>query len=390
MKALANPYAPGAGYPPPELAGRDGILDNAGLAIKMSQTGKPARSVMLVGLRGVGKTVLLNEIQAMADNDGAFTDFIEVSKNAPLSVTIVATLRSALLKLDRMKGVSENVKKGLRVLKSFVGAVKVKYGDVEFSVDVEEEVGVADSGTLSRDLAELFLAAGEAAKARKSSIVILIDEIQNLAEDEFEALIMAIHRVDQKRLPLLIFGAGLPTLVKLSGDAKSYAERLFDYPDIGSLKEPDARRALITPAEDADVSFNEDAIALILKQTKGYPYFLQEWGYQCWKTASKSPITKKDVVNASKAAIERLDDNFFKSRYARLADPQKEYLHAMAELGPGPHKSGDIAKQMGKTSQKVAFIRDALIQNGMVYSPKYGHAAFTVPLFDEFMKRVMP
>lgn len=388
MNPRANPYAPGAGTPPPELAGRDTILADARLAIQRNAAGKSARSFMFVGLRGVGKTVLLNEVQAMADEEGAITDFIEISANEPLSVTIIATLRAALLKLDRIKGVSEQVKKGLRVLKSFVGAVKVKYGDVEFSVDVDDEPGMADSGTLSRDLAELFVAAGEAAKARKSSIVILIDEIQNLPSEEFEALIMAVHRTDQKRLPIMVVGAGLPLLVKLSGDAKSYAERLFEYPDIGPLNDTEAKRALVEPAAESKVVFEDDAVAAVIEKTKGYPYFLQEWGYQAWNTAKASPITKADIRKASKQAIERLDQNFFRSRYERLSDPQKAYLRAMAELGPGPHRTGDIAKLMEKSSSQLGPTRDALITNGMIYSPKYGYAAFTVPLFDEFMKRV--
>lgn len=379
---------PGAGTPPPELAGRDTILEDARLAIQRNKSGKSARSFMFVGLRGVGKTVLLNEVQEMADKEGAITDFIEISANEPLSKTIIATLRAALLKLDHIKGVSEQVKRGLRVLKSFVGAVKVKYEDIEFSVDVEGEPGVADSGTLTRDLAEVFVAAGEAAKARKSSIVILIDEIQNLPEEEFEALIMAVHRTDQKRLPLLIVGAGLPLLVKLSGDAKSYAERLFEYPDVGPLDAPEAKRALVAPADEAEVVFEDAAIDAVIAQTKGYPYFLQEWGYQAWNTAKASPITAADIKKSSKEAIRRLGQNFFRLRYERLSGPQKAYLSAMANLGPGPHRTGDIAKAIDKTSQQMGPTRDALITNGMIYSPKYGYAAFTVPLFDEFMKRV--
>ncbi|HPE29935.1 MAG TPA: AAA family ATPase [Parvularculaceae bacterium] len=389
-KSPPNPYAPGAGYPPPELAGRDEILADARLAIENSKAGRPARSFIFVGLRGVGKTVLLNEVQNIADDEGALTDFIEVSANEPLSKVVVATLRSALLKLDRIKGASEQVKKALRVLKSFVGAVKVKYEDIEFSLDVDAEPGVADSGTLARDLAELFLAVGQAAKARKKSIVILIDEIQILPSDEFEALIMAIHRVDQKRLPLLVVGAGLPLLVKLAGDAKSYAERLFDYPDIGPLDDDAAKRALVKPAKDEGVSYEDTAIKLVIERTKGYPYFLQEWGYQCWKARKSSVIKHADAMRAGRAAVTRLDKNFFKSRYERLSDPQKDYLRAMAELGAGPHRTGAIAEQIGKTSQQLAPHREALIQNGMIYSPRYGYAAFTVPLFDEFIKRAMP
>jgi len=252
---------------------------------------------MFVGLRGVGKTVLLNEVQAMAEEEGALTDFIEVANNEPLSMTVIATLRSILLKLDRIKGVHEHVKRSLRVLKSFVGAVKMTVEGVEFAIDIDGEPGVADSGTLSRDLAEVFVAAGEAARARGSSIVILIDEIQNLPPEKFEALIMAVHRTDQKRLPLLVVGAGLPLLVRLSGNAKTYAERLFEYSDIGALDPIEARRALVKPAAQANVEFDDEAITAVIHETQGYPYFLQEWGYQAWNTAAVSPIAGRNFTD---------------------------------------------------------------------------------------------
>jgi type II secretory pathway predicted ATPase ExeA len=389
MKSNVNPYAPGAGTPPPELAGRDAILADARRAIQRNKSGKSVRSFLFIGLRGVGKTVLLNEIQEIAEKEKAITDFIEISANESLSKTIINTLRSALLKLDRIKGVNEQVKRSLRVLKSFVTAVKVKYGDIEFSIDVEGEAGVADSGTLKRDLAEVFIAAGEAAKARGSSIIILIDEIQILSPEEFEALIMAVHRTNQKNLPIMIIGAGLPHLIKLAGEIKSYAERLFEYPSIGPLDPKEAKRALVQPAMAAKpkVIFKDDAVDAIIEKTKGYPYFLQEWGYQVWNIAPKSPITIVDMRKASKEVIKRLDENFFKSRYERLTHNQKDYLRAMAKLGQGPHKSNDIAAVMGKSSQQLAVTRNALIESGMIYSPKYGLAAFTVPLFDQFMKR---
>lgn len=390
MDPQTNPYAPGAGTPPPELAGRDAILDEARTAIQRNRLGRSARSFIFVGLRGVGKTVLLNEVQAIADEDGALTDFLEVSANEPLSVSIIGTLRTSLLKLDRAKGVSEKVKKGLRVLKSYVGAIKIKYDNVEFSVDVDAETGTADSGKLSRDLADLFIAAGEAAKARDTAIVILIDEVQNLTGEDFEALIMAIHRTDQKQLPLMVVGAGLPLLIKLTGDAKSYSERLFDFPEIGPLDKLEARRALVAPAKEAGVTYDDEAVQHIIGRTQGYPYFLQEWGYQAWNTSDGTRITAYDVGEAEQRAVERLDRNFFRSRYERLSDPQKIYLRAMAQLGPGPHKTGDIADVIGKTSSQLGPTRDALITNGMIYSPKYGYAAFTVPLFDEFMRRAEP
>ena len=343
---------------------------------------------MFVGLRGVGKTVLLNEVQSMAEEEGALTDFIEVASNEPLSITVIATLRSILLKLDRIKGVNGQVKRSLRVLKSFVSAVKVSVQGVEFAVDIDGEPGVADSGTLSRDLAELFVAAGEAARAQNSSIVILIDEIQDLSPEEFEALIMAVHRTDQKRLPLLVVGAGLPLPVRLSGNAKTYADRLLEYPELGALDPAEARRALVRPAARASIEFDEEAIKAVVRETRGYPYFLQEWGYQAWNTAPGSPITVEDVARSSEIAIGRLDRNFFRSRYARLSEPQKAYLHAMARCGPGPHRTGVIAGAMGKSSRQMGPTREALIASGMIYSPRYGYAAFTVPLFDAFRKRV--
>lgn len=250
----------------------------------------------------MGKTVLLNEVQTIAEDEGAITDFLEVSVNEPLSVSIIATLRTALLKLDRVKGISDKVKKGLRVLKSYVGAIKVRYEDVEFSIDIDAERGVADSGKLSRDLADLFIAAGDAAKARDTAMVILVDEIQNLPRDEFEALIMAIHRTDQKQLPLMVVGAGLPLLIRLTGDTKSYSERLFDFPEIGPLDDAEASRALVAPAKEAGVAFDEAAVKRIIDRTKGYPYFLQEWGYQTWNCADTTPITARDVKRPSSAS----------------------------------------------------------------------------------------
>ena len=385
MKPETNPYAPGAGVFPPELAGRNAILNDAHIAIQRNKSGMLARSFMFVGLRGIGKTVLLNKIQEIADKEGAITDFIEVGADSKLSTVIVATLHTALLKLDIIKGASEQVKRGLRVLGSFIKVVKVKYDDIE--VSLESEPGVADSGMLARDLVEVFVAVGEAAKARKSSIIIFIDEIQNLSAGEFEALIMAVHRTNQKKLPIMIVGAGLPSLIKLLSNTKSYVERLFEYSDIGPLSEKESRCALVKPAVAAKVKFTDDAIEAVVEITKGYPYFLQEWGYQAWNAATKSPIKIADIRKANQLAIERLDRSFFRSRHERLSNKERGYLLAMAELGPGPHETADIAKTMNKTQQQLSPTRNTLIAKGMVYSPEYKMVAFTVPLFDEFMKR---
>ena len=388
MELWNNPYAPGAGTPPPELAGRDTLLDNARSAVKRSKSGRVARSFIVVGLRGVGKTVLLNEVQAIADAEYAITDCIEVGNNDSFSKLIIPTLRSILLKLDRASGVNGYVKKGLRVLKSFIGTVKLNVHDSEVSLDIDAESGIADSGVLSKDLADTFVAVGESAKSCQTSIVILVDEIHNLPLSEFEALIMAIHRTNQKGLPLLVIGAGLPSLVRFSGNAKTYAERLFEYPEIGPLDSTEAKRALVIPAIRENVEFEEDAISEVVSQTQGYPYFLQEWGYQAWNTAQNTPITLSDIKKSNALVLDRLEQNFFKSRYERVSDAQMRYLKAMARCGPGPHRTGQIAQTMGKSSRQVSSVREALIHSGMIYSPKYGLTAFTVPLFDEFMNRV--
>ena len=289
---------------------------------------------MFIGLRGVGKTVLLNEVGRIAEKHGAISDFFEVGTNGPLAQTIIITLRTALLELDRA-GISGPVKRGLRVLKSFASTVRIRYGELEIAVpDLETEPGTADSGILSRDLAQLFVAAGEAAKAHKTSIVILVDEIQNLPMEEFGALIMAIHHADQKQLPILVVGAGLPSLVKLSAETRSYAERLFEYPDVGALDDEGCRRALVEPAVREGIAFDDAIIAAVTGITSGYPYFLQEWGYQLWMTAERSPITLTDFAAAQKVVVERLDRSFFRLRLERLTEPEKKYLQAMAPALP--------------------------------------------------------
>lgn len=390
MDRVRNPYVPGAGTPPPELTGRQEILSNAKVMLARIRGGKPTKSMMLVGLRGVGKTVLLNKIEEIATAEGYEAKLLEVVENRSLAALITPALRQLLLKLDRMENISTQVKRALGVLKSFAGAVKVKIGEVEIGLDIEPERGTADAGDLELDLPELFVAVAEAAAARKTAIAIIIDELQYLDEEELSALIMAMHRVAQKNLPLVLVGAGLPQLVGLAGRSKSYAERLFDYPEVGPLKPNDAKRAIEKPAKDEGVGYTSASLDQIVKITQGYPYFLQEWGYHTWNIAESSPITPRTVTKASSLAVERLDGSFFRVRFDRLTPREKEYLRAMAELGPGAHRSGDIAELLGIAVQSAAPLRSGLIRKGMIYSPAHGDTAFTVPLFDEFMKRIMP
>jgi hypothetical protein len=257
-------------------------------------------------------------------------------------------------------------------------------------LDIEPERGTADTGDLETDLKDLFVAVGEAARSRKTAVAIIIDELQYLGKEELSALIMAMHRVAQEQMPLVLFGAGLPQLVGLTGESKSYAERLFEFPQVGPLKEPDARRALVDPAHREGVSFRSDALSEILRVTECYPYFLQEWGYVAWNEAQKSPITAEDVRKTTGIATERLDRSFFRVRFDRLTHTEKRYLRAMAELGPGPHRSGAIADMLGVKVNSVGPVRSSLIRKGMVFSQQHGDTAFTVPLFDQFMRRAIP
>lgn len=390
MDPLRNPFSPGAGNPPPELAGRDELLVQARVMLGRTKGGRYEQSLMLVGLRGVGKTVLLNRIRALAEEQGYGTAMVEATESRTLSELLIPALRQILIKLDMMENLSTKVKLGLRVLKSFAGALKIKIGEVELGLDIDPEKGTGDSGDLESDLAELFAAIGEAALDRKTAIAIVVDEIQYLDENEMSALIMAVHRVSQRQLPLVLVAAGLPQLVGLAGRSKSYAERLFQYPQVGPLAKLDAMAALNDPVEKEGVIFSKEALEAIVKVTEGYPYFLQEWGYQAWNLAAKSPIQKDVVPTATTAAIKKLDQSFFRVRFDRLTPREKEYIRALADLGPGAHRSGDIADRLGVKVQSSAPLRSGLIKKGMIYSPAHGDTAFTVPLFDAFMMRTMP
>lgn len=390
MDPIQNPFSPGAGSPPPELVGRGPILEEARILLGRIRIGRPEKSLLLTGLRGVGKTVLLNEIRRMAREVGYHTVFIEAHEDKPLGPLIASQLKSVFFDLDRIAHAGDRVKRGLRVLRSFLGGLKLSLGDVEIGLDIDPETGAADSGDIEQDLPNLFEAVGEAAKERGSAIAILIDEIQYFSQKELGALIMAMHRMQQHQLPVLLLGAGLPVLPGLAGESKSYAERLFSFPQVGALSEEDSAKAVSEPARDAGVEVEADALAEIYRLTKGYPYFIQEWGYQTWNLAAASPITKQVVQAATGTVVPRLDQNFFRVRFDRLTPGEKNFLRAMAELGPDAHRSGDIASCLGVRVTSISPVRSKLIKKGMIYSPAYGDMAFTVPLFDEFMLRAMP
>jgi hypothetical protein len=385
-----NPYAPGAGTPPPELAGRDQIIKRADIALDRIKSGRASRSFVFYGLRGVGKTVLLNRIRLNAEAKGYPSVWIEAPEERSLPALLAPALRATLLKLSRGEAMRERVRRALRVLTGFAKALKVKYEDIEVVLDVDAEPGTGDSGDLESDLTDLLVAVGEAAADHRTVAVIYIDELQYIPESQLAALITALHRASQNQLPITMLAAGLPQLVGQTGRAKSYAERLFEFIPIDRLSPEAARAALCVPAQKEDVVFTDEAIAEITVQTQGYPYFLQEWGKHSWDIADRSPIQAKDAKHATSAALAELDYRFFRVRFDRLTPAEKKYMRAMAALGPGPHRSGDIAEQLGRKVTTVAPIRNALIAKGMLYSPAHGDTAFTVPLFDGFMKRIMP
>ena len=390
MDPIRNPFAPGAGTQPPELAGRDELRETVRIALERVRLGHPTKSVLMVGLRGVGKTVLLDRMRDEAEAVGIQTLRIEAPESRSLPAILAPELRQALLRLSRNAQAQELAKRALRALAGFAKSLKVKYKDIEVGLDFDPEPGLADNGDLEHDLHALLESAGEAAKSAGVVLAIFIDELQYVKEAELAALITALHRIAQRRLPVILVGAGLPQLRGRMGRAKSYAERLFDFPEVGPLTPTAAKQAILKPAQAAGVEVTPEALDLIVDRTHGYPYFVQEWGKHSWDVADASPITRDDVETASTAAIAALDESFFRVRFDRLTPVERRYVRAMAELGPGPHRSGDIAKQLDRDVTSLGPTRSQLIAKGMIWSPQHGDAAFTVPLFDEFMRRIMP
>ena len=390
MDPIKNPYSPGAGSQPPELAGRDELREMIRIGLERLREARPAKSILMVGLRGVGKTVLLDRIRDDAEESGILTLRVEAPESRSLPAILAPQLRQALLRLSRNEQAKDLAQRALRGLAGFAKALKLKYGDIEVGFDFEPEPGLADNGDLEHDLQALLEAAGMAARKAGTVLAMFVDELQYVEEAELAALITALHRAAQHRLPIVLIGAGLPPLRGRMGKAKSYAERLFDFPKVGPLPPPAARIAIAKPAEDEGVRVNDDALQCIIEKTQGYPYFLQEWGKHTWDVATQSPITLRDVEIASTTAIAALDESFFRVRFDRLTPSEKRYLRAMAEIGPGPHRSGDIAARLEREVTALGPTRNQLISKGMIWSPSHGDTAFTVPMFDEFLRRIMP
>lgn len=388
MDPIRNPFAPGAGSQPPELAGRDEIVLEADIALQRVLLGRHDKSQILLGLRGVGKTVLLSKIEEIALERKHLTSPIEAQEDSNLAQMLYPRMHQVLRKLSTYENAKAYTHKAMRALRSFASIFKLSTGD--FSLSVDPEKGLADSGNLELDLTDLFVAVGVAAQAAEKAWTLLIDEVQYLSRGELSALIMAVHRINQKRLPILVFAAGLPQIAALSGNAKSYAERLFTYRTIGRLSAAAAGNAIRGPIEAEGEAITEDALQQIVSKTQGYPYFLQEWGYQSWNLADHSPVDIDHVKRATRAAEARLDEGFFRVRFDRLTPKEKECAIIMAQMGDGPYRSGDVAEKMGKPQRGFTPLRASIIKKGMIYSPDHGDLAFTVPMFGDYLRRKSP
>lgn len=385
MDPYRNPFAPGAGSRPPELAGRDAVLESARVACGRALLGRNARSMMLLGLRGTGKTVLLNEIGRLAEGGGYFASKIEAPEHQSLARLLYPEMRKVLRALSGIEEAKQLAMRALRGLRGFASIFKIDIGGAE--IGIEPEPGLADSGDIQFDLPDLFTAIGKAAQAGGKGWILLIDEVQYLSEPDLSALIVAIHKISQEGLPVLMVGAGLPQIARLAGEAKSYSERLFLYPSIGALDQAAAEQAVEKPIIEEDALIAPDALAEIVNRTQGYPFFLQEWSSTAWNNADGPEITKQDVEDAYTETLASLDDGFFRVRIDRLTPKEIEFVKAMASLGNGPYAMSDIARVLGKTLSSLGPVRANTISKGMVYSTDHGYLDFTVPLFAEFMRR---
>ena len=358
------------------------------VSLQRLRLGRDGRSQMLTGLRGVGKTVMLNEFEQLAEGRGYFHEHVEVGEDGDLAPRLASAFRRVLLSMDAKRRIGERVRRALGVLRAF--SIRLPNGP-ELSIDVDAVYGPADSGDLATDLAGLFVELGEVAADNDTGVLVTIDELHYVTLQTLEALVMGLHRAAQLRLPITIAGAGLPSLATLTGEAKSYAERMFSFPVIGSLAEAQAQEALVVPAQDEEVRWEEAALGRVVEVTKGYPYFLQEFGKQAWDVADGTEvITADDVERSIPVATAELDDGFFRVRTGRTSDPERAYLRAMAELGPGPVRSAEVAALLKRKTTALGPTRDGLLKKALCYSPRWGEIDFTVPMFDGFMKRWIP
>jgi hypothetical protein len=391
VQALTNPYTPNAGAEPEAVVGRDDQLESFDLLLARLTRGRTEQSMIITGLRGVGKTVLLGQFRSKALAQEWAVVELEVSKHSEdeFRRAMSTRLRSTLLELSPKARWTDRFRHAAAVLKSFTVSVDAS-GSLTAGLDVEAAEGFADHGDLAMDLTDVFLALGEVAREKDRGVVLLFDEVQFLSKQELEALIQALHKMVQRKLPITMVGAGLPQIAELAGDAKSYAERLFKFPRIDNLSPDDAKEALARPAQEEGVTYSARALERAVSITGGYPYFLQELGHAVWTIAAGPEISDDDIREAEPSYEEKLDASFFRVRLDRTTDLQRAYLRAMAQLGPAAQKASDVADVMNRTSTNLGPTRAELINMGLLYTPQHGYAAFTVPHFDRFMVRAIP
>ncbi len=383
---LPNPYRPGAGMSPAYLAGRDNTINEAQNILQAINYGYSARSVVYYGLRGVGKTVLLNYIENLADEMDLPSEYMEIAeRDRSFQYQMALHIYKLINRLSLLKNIESHIKKALSILKAFT----IKYGCDDISIEVNPANGISDTGNLANDMTELFLALGVIAQKQNKGVVLFIDEIQYIKDDEFEALMEAIHRTNQKNYPIVIFSAGLPKIAKIAGDVKSYAERLFDFIEIDSLNNEEAKLALIEPAKRFQINYTDEAVNKIIEITQGYPYFLQEYGKWVWECKKEESIIDIKIVNKAYDKFEQsLDKAFFKVRHDRATAREIEFMTAMVACEKLPCSTKEIANIMGESIQAISPLRAQLIHKGFIYAAKRGEVDFTVPQFDKYLKRV--
>lgn len=384
MDPVQNPFSPGAGTPPPELAGRGDLLEEARIMIGRTLNGRSTQGMLMTGLRGVGKTVILNELMRMAEEQGVLPLYVEATAESTLSELLASELKKLFFTLNRIAGAADKVKKGLVVLRNFIGTIHLNVGDI--GLDIEPFAGIADSGNIETDLADLFECVAEAAKEKKKAVLLLVDEVQYLPKKELGALIMAFHRLQQRQLPFAVIGAGLPMLAEVAGKTKSYAERLFLYPKVDALTFDATRQAIESPFASCGVQVEKKAVEKVYVHSKGYPYFIQEWGYQIWNRVERKRVVADDIDKVKAKVEKRLDENFFHARLERLTAGEKDFLYGMSLCNGNMHVA-DVAKVLGGSVASLSKRRASLLAKGMIYSPRYGELAFTVPMFGQFMRR---
>lgn len=386
MDPIANPYAPGAGTPPPLLAGRDAIIADVEVIIGRAGRGHPVQPIVLSGLRGVGKTVLLLQFRTVARNAHWLAELIEARPGGDLRAQLAEALPPMVRTVNRHWRNKARAKRVAAVAASFARTVQATLRLGGITIDVEPEAGVADSGDLESDLTELLTALGEGAREEGVGAALFIDELHDVPPEQLSAVVGAAHRLNQDRLPVIIGGAGLPPVGRVLSEARSYAERLFSIRPVGPLDADSTRAAFARPAADAGVAIDADALDALVEISEGYPFFVQVYGKHAWDLAEDSPITLSDVELAKPRAYSELVHSFFQPRYERATMAERRYLHALADLGVEPAPSADVAAKLGASPSRVSPQRDSLLDKGLIYAPDRGLLALTVPHMARYLR----